>query len=96
MTTFEHNGCQWYVNDTRGYLDAGPACDECGACECERCDDCIRPVCCSADATEFQCKAGEVSHNGECIGLSVAYVCLDGGDALCAACAEKEGLPICA
>ena len=96
MTTFEHNGCEWYVNDTRGYLDAGPACDECGACECE-CpwcatgpDKCHTGECCTKQSENLALHDGS-----ECIGLSVAYVCLDGGDALCEACAEKEGLPIC-
>ena len=92
MTTFEHNGCEWYVNDTRGYLDAGPACDECGACECQ--DMCGEEGC---NAVLCQsCEHDDGADRPECIGLSVAYVCLDGGDALCEACAEKEGLPICA
>ena len=86
MTTFEHEGCEWYVNDTRGYIDAGPSCDECGACECES-DHCAAPHDCEECSEKYS--DGEF----ECVGLSVAYVCLDGGDALCRACAEKVGLP---
>lgn len=29
----------WTINDTRGYLDTAPACDECGACDCVQCDE---------------------------------------------------------
>lgn len=60
----------WTINDTRGYLDGGPPCDRCGACECEpKCGD-------------------------ECIGLSFAFVCLDGGEALCSDCGDTEGIKI--
>ena len=61
--------CAWTVNDTRGYIDGGPACDECDACECE-----------DHEALDFD--GGD-----ECCGLSFAFVCLDGGDALCEDCA---------
>lgn len=61
----------WTIDDTRGYLDAGPTCDECGACEC-----------------------GTYCDEHECIGLSFAFVCLDGGETLCSECAEREGITI--
>ena len=79
----------WTVNDTRGYLDGGPACDECGACECEPCPDCGHASC-SADHMH---KEGYVEGT-ECIGLSFCFVCLDGGEVLCPACAEKAGVKI--
>jgi hypothetical protein len=56
------------VNDTRGYTDGGPSCEECGACECDEHDD------------------------EGCIGLSFAFVVLDGGETLCTDCAEKSGI----
>ena len=65
----------WTVNDTTGYMDEGPSCDKCDACECED-------------------EHGRLHIGAECIGLSFAYVCLDGGEALCEECAEKEGLQI--
>lgn len=82
--TFEHDGCEWFVNDTRGYTDAGPSCDDCGACECEPCAAC--------KGTHENCD--DWQDDRECIGLSVAYVCLDGGEALCEDCARKAGLPV--
>lgn len=90
MKTFEHDGCEWYVNDTRGYLDAGPACDDCGACECGR-----EPFeCCGCKPhADDDCECCE-EHEPHCIGLSIAYVCLDGGDALCEDCAVAAGLPV--
>jgi hypothetical protein len=73
MTTYTDKfGCEWYEHDTRGYIDAGPACDKCGACECD-------------DSTHEDTEA-------ECIGLPLAWVCLDGGDALCPECAAQEGI----
>jgi hypothetical protein len=89
MRTFTHGDCEWYVNDTRGYIDAGPACDECGACECKNEEHgCPAPHDCA--------ECGDKYSNGkyECVGLSVAYVNLDGGEALCTECAEKAGLPV--
>ena len=65
----------WTINDTRGYLDGGPACDECGACDC-------------VDCGNLKCECDD------CIGLSFAYVCPDGGDALCEECAKKAGIEI--
>ena len=93
MTTFKHEGCEWYVNDTRGYLDEGPSCDECGACGCDPCAHEVAPIFGAKHGAYpsacYRCNDSE----RECIGLAVAYVCLDGGDALCRACAEKVGLP---
>lgn len=76
------------IGDTCGYIDAGRACDECGACECPfcNCDDCKgleRPLC----RVHF-------CEDHDCVGLSFAYVCLDGGDSLCEACAEREGVEV--
>lgn len=78
-------GVAWTVNDTRGYIDGGPACDECGACECETVDG--TPLC------AIEQDNGKPVES-ECVGLSFAYVCLDGGDALCRACADKEGITV--
>lgn len=66
----------WTVHDTRGYLDGGSPCDDCGACDCETNRD-GQPLCALGE--------GEV----ECIGLSFSYVCLDGGDNLCEECFEE-------
>jgi hypothetical protein len=68
----------WTINDTRGYIDGGPSCDECGSC----------------DHFEADCEISDGDGNEGCSGLSFAFVCLDGGDALCADCAEKEGIEI--
>ena len=70
----DDNGA-WTINDTRGYVDGGPSCDGCSACECECEYGCDDPHDCE-HSTEDQ----------ECIGLSFAYVCLDGGEALCEKC----------
>ncbi len=83
----------WTVNDTRGYTDGGPSCDECGACEC-RCEEC------GADGHNHDeaCETGNGdSSDDDCIGLSFAFVCLDGGEALCEDCAEGvvEIVPCC-
>lgn len=84
----EHcNDTAWTIHDTRGTIDGGPACDECGACDCGedqgcRCD-CLEGQGCRAEGDE-----------PECIGLSFAYVCLDGGEVLCEECAEKAGITI--
>ncbi|MAH44876.1 hypothetical protein CMI37_03555 [Candidatus Pacearchaeota archaeon] len=89
----------WGVNDTRGYMDAGPSCDECGDCDCIPCTDsgfsdlhleCTldHPACVCAEIEDV---TGEMV---ECVGLPFAYVCLDGGDVLCEECAEQEGLQV--
>lgn len=74
----------WTVNDTRGYIDGGPACDECGACECWSCggDHIDSPK---------ECECVCTGEDKECVGLSFVYVCLDGGEALCQACFDKDG-----
>jgi hypothetical protein len=75
----------WTVNDTQDYIDGGPACDECGACDCDRSG-------CGADHPVCACACADgapLFEAGECIGLSFAYVCLDGGDSLCADCWAK-------
>lgn len=84
----------WTINDARGYTDSGPSCDECGACECEC------PFCGSSDTEKIHgdpycCDKQKLNNpDGECIGLSFAFVCLDGGESLCEACAEKAGVQI--
>lgn len=75
----------WSTNDTRGYADGGPSCDQCGACECDDCHTCEHALC------QCECNTDEAV---ECIGLSFAYVCLDGGESLCDACAKKAGITI--
>ena len=65
----------WAVHDSRGYIDGGSPCDECGACDCSPHHE---------DETD----------EGNCIGLSFSYVCLDGGDNLCEACARKAGIEV--
>jgi hypothetical protein len=86
----------WTVHDTRGYLDPGPACDECGACECptiraDAIDGC--DVCAGDNATPDvkNAKVCTLGDHHECIGLSFAFVCLDGGESLCEICWEKQG-----
>lgn len=85
-------GCQdaplWTIHDTRGYLDGGQACDECGACECAWCE------CEEHEGKEITVCRTHFDEEHECIGLSFAFVCLDGGDVLCEECAEKEGITI--
>lgn len=82
----------WTIHDTRGMIDGGPACDECGKCECGICEGCQAiPPC---DACKCQCEEDDATHNEECIGLSFAYVCLDGGEVLCEECAHKAGISI--
>lgn len=78
------NGVAWTINDTRGYTDGGPSCEECGKCECEWSEG-GSPACVPADPD------AEIP---ECIGLSFAFVCLDGGEALCETCATKAGVEI--
>lgn len=67
------NSAQWIIHDSRGTIDGGPACDECGACGCD---------------------GGYYPDGHDCIGLSFAFVCLDGGETLCPECAEKAGITI--
>ena len=81
----------WIINDTRGYIDAGPACDDCGACECPN------RLHCDASQPHKACETCDQCHSdtpAECIGLSFAYVCLDGGDSLCEDCARSECIDI--
>lgn len=73
----------WTINDTRGTIDGGASCDECGACEC--CD-------CRYDH-KAECTVHD-ENAGECVGLSFAFVCLDGGESLCEACAGKAGIEV--
>lgn len=86
---------RWTINDTRGYLDAGPACDECDACECDDCPVTRSPLCkCACPGGVNAGYHGDEESDHECIGLSFAFVCLDGGESLCEDCAEKEGIQI--
>lgn len=87
----------WAVHDSRGTIDGGGSCTECGACECQC------PFCGSINADqihgndgEFCCpKQSKNNPDGECIGLSFSYYMLDDGSTnMCEACAEKEGLKI--
>lgn len=98
-------GPTWTINDTRGSNDFGPACDECGACECplvtheflfdhkgNRCESVRRihkSCCCGIRRKEF-----DILDQVYCVGLSFAYVCLDGGESLCEECATKAGIEI--
>ena len=88
----------WTVNDTRGYMDTGPACIECNACECDICTNCDEPICHEAIANqgEYCNHNGRPAGDNECIGLSIAFVCLDGGETLCEACGEQAGITIIA
>lgn len=81
----ETTDAAWTIHDSRGYMDGGSPCDECGACECgTTCAECNNPP--------HECE--EHNPESECCGLSFSYVCLDGGDNLCEECAEKEGIEI--
>ena len=85
-------GAQWTIHDSRGTMDGGPACDECGACECMLCADSDGAFdACRERHRMCQCDQGEEM---ECVGLNFAFVCLDGGDTLCCDCAEKAGVEI--
>lgn len=81
---------RWHEHNTRGYLDGGPACDECGACDCATAD-CL---CGSGDDKVCQVEHDEECdyYTGEnesgCIGLSFGYSSLDGGDFLCEDCVD--------
>ena len=99
----ELNGGGWSINDTRGYLDAGPSCSECGRCECAIC-----PVI-EGDMSEYAREYARDYHAGSdsphkvcyhgdgvsCVGLSFAYVNMDdGAESLCEDCATKAGIKI--
>ena len=85
----------WTIIDTRGYLDGGPSCSECGTCDCPTCQEtaqyngtpdsgCILKVCHTNDGDE-------------CVGLSFAYGNLDDdSEILCESCATKAGIIIMA
>lgn len=95
----------WTINDTRGYMDGGPSCDTCGACECDAgmgpcpvCGEIVTSPSETADGRNIY-SCGDASrvllcHGEQCIGLSFVFVCLDGGESLCEECAEKEGITI--
>lgn len=76
----------WHEHDTRGYIDGGPSCDECGACECDPCETHggNGPACRCEDCDE----AAHVAEDC-CIGLSHAWCCLDGGETYCDECAPE-------
>lgn len=76
----------WTIHDSRGYIDGGSPCDECGRCECAPCP-CGGKVCDNND-----CQHGQ--HDNSCTGLSFSFVCLDGGNNLCRECADKAGVSI--
>lgn len=91
----------WHEVDMRGYIDPGPACDECGMCDCDSCptgDICsqgcpklwpiIHKIC-------IHFGVGDDADYG-CVGLAHYYVDMDGGDALCVDCYETEtGVEVC-
>jgi hypothetical protein len=81
----------WAVHDSRGYIDGGPSCDECGACDCGPCE--VHPG--ELGGHCYDCgwrdTDRDIMGEVECIGLSFAYVCLDGGESLCPSCFEKAG-----
>lgn len=87
----------WYIQDTRGYLDAGPSCSECGACECEpdKCDCLIvstRPHNHHEDCQNIDVM-DEATEN--CVGLSYVYCNPDdGAENLCEPCAMKAGITL--
>ena len=84
----------WYIQDTRGYMDAGPSCSECGRCEC---------VWSYSDRLTYQGlavhQAWEREHGDqdelECVGLSYIYCNPDdGAENLCEDCALKAGITV--
>lgn len=85
----------WTVNDTRGYMDAGPECynPDCeDSCECYNVGEvCECPVQdlkhCYPDHHLDTCDYSQT--DDLCIGLSFAYVCLDGGEAYCEDCVDR-------
>ena len=54
-------------------------CEDCGACDCDPCS-CYDPDGCNC--------------HDECGGIAEAFVCLDGGEVLCADCARLNGIAI--
>lgn len=83
------DGSEWLEHDTRGYLDGGPMCDKCGACECE-------PTC-GAECHEYcmeTCHESGLDPAEEpeslCIGLSHGWTHLDSGEFLCDDCFACE------
>lgn len=66
----------WTINDTRGYIDQGPTCDVCGACHCD-----VQRAFDHETKTYGDCPN---DHGEGCPGLTFAFVCLDGGETLCA------------
>jgi len=81
----------WTIHDSRGTIDGGPSCDDCGACECSPCED----GCELDDHTPvIACSCSVHNPDAECVGLSYAYVCLDGGDSLCTDCIEGDEVEI--
>lgn len=83
----------WTINDTRGYMDGGPACDICGACECFPCEGHQYAPSCACTRCSEAIGHGEPAEI-ECIGLAFAFICLDGGESYCEECAEKQGIEI--
>lgn len=84
------NNVAWTIHDTRGTIDGGSACDECGKCECAWCE-CAEHL--GKEVPRCQTHFSDDA-DGDCIGLSFAFVCLDGGETLCEECAEKAGITI--
>lgn len=95
----------WIRHDTRGTLDGGPACGACGACECPTVAECAKEYGCALCKAVLTARSGVGAQKAcgtddacgdqgtrECIGLALAWVCLDGGDTLCDPCAEKAGI----
>lgn len=96
----------WIRHDTRGTLDGGTACDECGACDCPTVAECAKEYDCKPCKAVLKARpvagkdkacgaSGACGTQGtrECIGLSLAWVLLDGGDTLCDPCAAEAGVP---
>ena len=82
----------WTVNDTRRYIDSGPYCDKCGACECDVADtpESHHVDCKSRPVGKYCETCPECETYADCIGLSFAYHCLDGGEVLCQQCFDKQ------
>jgi hypothetical protein len=69
---------QWTVHDSKGCLDHGPWCDDCGACDCRKVgNDCLK-------------EHAEVRDGESCVGLDFAYCDLDSGDVLCPTCMMRN------
>jgi len=83
----------YYVQDTRGYLDGSSSCSKCDACECLSCNE-VREL--WEPDVEYECDLdtcfAAACHNEqvECIGLSYVYCNLDdGADNLCEDCYQE-------